>query len=238
MKKIIFLLSLISTTLLADAQMGLHIGAQINGGSAGILNQNVYGGYDGYTGSTELEYHFTPSFGGGLVGGYNFTDNIGAQIEFNYTSMGEFYEDKYQTMTRDVALKYLQIPVMAKFILGDGSAKFYTMTGPQFGLLSSANIIFNYADGTIDTTIDAKARFSKNDLQWVLKLGTDVNFTDAIYLNAGMGLGISLSDINDATDPNGPMNPGWHVPNSAGIYDPSRNAQLYFTVGLHYLLGQ
>lgn len=238
MRKTTFSIFLLIISLATFAQTGAHFGAQFNAGSAGILNQNIYGGVDGYTGTTEMEYAFTPSFGGGLEGGYNFTDNIGGQIEFNFAGMGQYYEDKYQTFTRKVKINYMQIPIMAKFILGTSAAKFYVMTGPQFGLLSSANIDFALADGSMDTSIIATDRFTKNDLQIVLKLGTDVSFTDALYMNAGMGLGISLSDINDATDPNGPMNPGWQVPNKEGIYDMSRNAGLCFSFGLHYLLGQ
>lgn len=151
MKKTLLTLSIILFVgAAAQAQQGIHFGFHGQMNSIWILNQNNYE----YS-EMDYEYKFGPS--GGLTLGYNWEDNFGIQVEFNYAQMGQDYSDimkdfgptedtskpdlQTKVLTyRYVDLNYLQVPVLFKYMEGDtkDAIKYQLLGGLQFGYLLSA----------------------------------------------------------------------------------------------------
>ena len=131
-------------------------------------------------------------------------------------------------------LNYLVFPIMFRYSGGDGNPKFYATLGWQYGLLTKARLMGNYA-GSADTSFIATNRFTKNDPGINFGLGADITLTDFLYLSAGIEFTYGYADLNDNTDLKGPMNPGWRVPHH-GIYKQSNNATGGLKLGIHYLL--
>ncbi|HRF76089.1 MAG TPA: porin family protein [Chitinophagales bacterium] len=151
MKKTLLTLSIILFVgAAAQAQQGIHFGFHGQMNSIWILNQNNYE----YS-EMDYEYKFGPT--GGLTLGYNWEDNFGIQVEFNYAQMGQDYSDimkdfgptedtskpdlQTKVLTyRYVDLNYLQVPVLFKYMEGDtkDAIKYQLLGGLQFGYLLSA----------------------------------------------------------------------------------------------------
>lgn len=149
-KALLTLVVVIATMTMMRAQTGLHLGVQGQFNSTWILNQNSYEGSQ-----MDYEYRFGPC--GGITLGYNWLDNYGIQLEFNYASMGQYYSDlirdygPYQdplhptqqtaVLTyRNIDLNYIQVPVLFKYMEGDkkDAIKYHMYGGLQFGYLLSA----------------------------------------------------------------------------------------------------
>ncbi len=152
MKKALFTI-ILGLTIMASlkAQTGLHIGLQGQFNSTWIINQNAY--YN----LSQMDYEYKWGPAGGINVGYNWLDNYGAQIEFNYSFMGQYYKDLIrdfgpyedpehplqQTAVetyRYIDLTYLHIPVLFKYMEGDkkDAIKYHMMGGLQFGILMGA----------------------------------------------------------------------------------------------------
>jgi len=138
-------------TGIMHAQVGLHLGFQGQFNSAWILNQNNYQ-------LSEMDYEYKLGPAGGVVLGYNWHQNFGAQIELNYAFMGQDYSDivrdfsqsynpdipnqLYPVLTyRYVDLRYIQVPMLFKYMEGDAkdAIKYHILGGLQFGYLVSAD---------------------------------------------------------------------------------------------------
>ena len=152
MKKI--LLALFTVALAApmlQAQEGIHFGFHGQMNSIWVINQNNYE-------YSQMDYEYKYGILGGANFGYNWDENFGLQVEFNYAQMGQDYSDiikdfgpvqdptkpdlKEKVLTyRYVDLTYLQVPVLFKYMEGDSkSAVKYQMAGGlQFGLLMNAD---------------------------------------------------------------------------------------------------
>ena len=104
----------------------------------------------------DYEYKLGPA--GGIVLGYNWHQNFGAQIELNYALMGQDYSDMvrdfsasynpdipnqlYPVLTyRYVDLNYIQVPMLFKYMEGDAkdAIKYHILGGIQLSYLLSAN---------------------------------------------------------------------------------------------------
>ena len=151
MKKTLLTLSIVLFVgAAAQAQQGIHFGFHGQMNSIWILNQNNYE----YS-EMDYEYKFGPN--GGLTLGYNWEDNFGIQVEFNYAQMGQDYSDimkdfgptedtskpdlQTKVLTyRYVDLNYLQVPILFKYMEGDtkDAIKYQLLGGLQLGYLLSA----------------------------------------------------------------------------------------------------
>ena len=148
MKKTLLTLSIVLFVgAAAQAQQGIHFGFHGQMNSIWILNQNNYE----YS-EMDYEYKFGPN--GGLTLGYNWEDNFGIQVEFNYAQMGQDYSDimkdfgptedtskpdlQTKVLTyRYVDLNYLQVPILFKYMEGDtkDAIKYQLLGGLQLGYL-------------------------------------------------------------------------------------------------------
>jgi hypothetical protein len=84
-------------------------------------------------------------------------------------------------------LNYINIPVMAQYMIGDG---FRLQTGPQFGFLVSAEQKIGNIEVDIDDT------FNSFDLSWAF--GASYIFSSGIGIDARYNLG--LNNISDDSD--------------------------------------
>ncbi|MBK7443904.1 MAG: PorT family protein [Bacteroidetes bacterium] len=153
-KSLLTLMFIVLVGAAAQAQQGIHFGFHGQMNSIWILNQNNY-----EFSEMDYEYKFGPTLG--LTLGYNWEDNFGIQVEFNYAQMGQDYSDimkdfgptedpnkpdlQTKVLTyRYVDLNYLQVPVLFKYMEGDNkdAIKYQLLGGLQFGYLISAEQLY------------------------------------------------------------------------------------------------
>jgi len=217
-----------------SAQKGFNIGIAANYNATFIINQNIYGG------TPELDYKQTTSFAYDLGLGYNFTNWIGVKAEVGMTPMGQKYynHDDIPSLTRDVQLSYITVPLMAHFSLGGEVFRFYANIGPQFAFLTKATQSY-LQDGkplpkiynpeikdSIDVSkTDIKDRYKSMDIMARFDFGLDIIIIKHIGINFGLSGAYGLTDIN-ASD--------WKLKNHDGEYKPSHNVYGGLTLGLRY----
>lgn len=235
----IIVTSLFLFTLSVSAQKGheVIIGAGASVSSVWIVNQNFYG-------EPELNYAPKMGYGGSFNMGYHATENIGLQIEFQYSVQGQKYDDKqvidevkYDTK-RDITLAYFNVPLLFKYAFGTASTKFRIMAGPQVGYLLEATQTYKRDGQTLGTTavnLDGKTfktdakniqdRFSEYDIGMVLDLGADIHLSDKFFFSPGFRMNYGLKDINAEA---------YRMPDKDGEYAASHNFLFGFFFGLHY----
>jgi len=236
MRKILFItLLFISAGIMnVSAQKGFNIGIGANYNGTFIINQNIYGG------SPELDYKRTTSFAYNLQLGYNFFNWLGIKAEVGMTPMGQSYynHDDIPSITRDVKLSYVTVPVMAHFSFGGKVFRFYANAGPQFAFLTKATQeylkngqplpkFYNpVTKDSIDVAkTDIKDRYQSMDIMARIDIGLDIIIINHIGINVGLSGAYGLTDIN-ASD--------WRLKNSSGEYKPSHNAYGGINFGLRY----
>jgi hypothetical protein len=159
--------------------------------------------------------------------GQRFTDAIGP--------------NKDTTLTRNIKLNYLQIPLMFKYRTTGEVARFYVMAGPQFDFLLSAKQTYYKNDASLtDEVYNPKLnkpvkigestitdRYTSYDIFARLDLGVDITLVKNLFLNAGICFCYGLTDIN---------NTNYRDPYGSGNYNPSHNIALGFNIGINYCL--
>lgn len=144
------LAAFLMTATLVQAQEGVHFGFQGEMNSIWIINQNNYE-------YSQMDYEYKYGILGGAHVGFNWDDNFGVQVEFNYAQMGQDYSDiikdfgpvqdpekpdlREKVLTyRYVDLTYLQVPVLFKYMEGDSKSavKYQMVGGLQFSYLLDA----------------------------------------------------------------------------------------------------
>ena len=237
MKKIItfaILCAVIGST--AFCQKGVHFGFTSAFNVTLIVNQNnneTFIDHPSHRGK-ELAYIKSKIFGyhtGGVVG-YNFTENLGAQVELIYSKTGTTYEDDFGGsdalhVFRDINLSYFQIPILFKYTSTRGDvARFAGKIGPVIGFLLSSSETLELNGNTI-TDLDSD-KFQSFDAGINLGVGTDIFVMDELYINVGLDFYYGISDIN--TDI-------WRYPSKNDVeYEGSHNFRAGLNVGVHYLL--
>ena len=236
MKKLLLISSLLMLTGMfhASAQKGFNIGLGANYNATFIINQNIYGG------SPELDYERTTSFAYNLGIGYNFFNWLGIKAEVGMTPMGQQYynHDDIPSITRNVKLSYITVPVMAHFSFGGKVFRFYANAGPQFAFLTKASQeylkngqplpkFYNpQTKDSIDVSqTDIKNRYQSMDIMARIDFGLDIIIINHIGINLGLSGAYGLTDIN-ASD--------WRMNNNKGEYKPSHNCYAGFNFGLRY----
>jgi opacity protein-like surface antigen len=158
--------------------------AQVNfGAKAGVNFSDITGEeVDSFNGRTSLHI--------GVIAEIMVSDMFAVQPELIYSSQGSDYEDSEDgfDFSGTVKLDYLNIPVMAKYYIGEGG--FSVEAGPQIGFLLSAKDEFEGEEEDIDEFVK----------------GTDfgVNFGLGYKLENGLHFGarynLGLSDNLDVDD--------------------------------------
>lgn len=149
-KATLLVMAIIAMAGMAQAQQGLHFGFHGQMNSIWIINQNNYE-------YSQMDYEYKYGKLGGISLGYNWEDNFGWQVEFNYSQMGQDYSDiikdfgpisdstkpdlRTKVLTyRYVDLTYLQVPILFKYMEGDSkdAIKYQMLGGLQVGYLMGA----------------------------------------------------------------------------------------------------
>lgn len=224
-----------SSQLLSQNQF--YFGLAGTGLGSAITNQNNYGL------NFELSYKVTigGSFNAGI--GYDFNDHFGLKTEIGFAKLGQRYQDTYNDTlyTRNLKLNYLQIPLLLKYRMAGGVAKFYVMAGLQFDLLLSASQRYLKDDAPFNEPVPGNwikpvligeqsvtDRFNPLDLMARIDVGADIALTKDLFLNAGFTMAYGMTDINDGN---------WHIPEGrTGEYHASHNFYAGITVGISYIL--
>jgi opacity protein-like surface antigen len=242
MKKLLTLICLVLflSAGTAVAQKQLYFGLQGTGLSTWVTNAQNYGRPD-------MDYVATFGGGGNVTIGYDFSKNIGLQLQFGYEKLGQKFKDTqvkndttYQ-YTRNIKLNYLQLPLLFKYRTNGEAARFYVMVGPQFNFLLSANQTYYKNDVKIEDQYqnpitsewvklgeeDITTYYTSYDIFARLDFGADITVAKNLFITTGISLAYGLTDIN-ATD--------WRNKNSSGDYNPSHNIAIGFNVGINYCL--
>lgn len=220
-KLIIVLFAVLPFSLIA--QKGAYFGVTGGVNNTWVINQQDFNN------PFILSYDYLPTIGSsfGVLGGYQVSDNFGVQLEIRYTSLGQDYEreDGNLISKRELSLNYLQFPVLVRFNGGNHGdrARFYTLLGPTFGVLSRANDKINQP--LYNDNINRRDDINGVDINGTIEFGADVSLVSGLYLNFGLRFNISITDIIDEN---------YHNQNN---YKASRNAYGGLNVGLSYKLG-
>ncbi len=212
MKKYVLLITtailLISFNSMAQKGKELIFGAGTAITSTWIMNQNFYG---------EPEVDYAPKMGYAVSFniGYNFTENISAIAELQYSLQGQKYEGKQNIngqkceVKRDINLRYFNIPLFFKYAFGTEDVKFRVLAGPQIGILLEATQDYTRdgqkqggpvydLDGEefIPYTSNITDRVTHIDISMAVDVGADIHVSDKFYVSAGIRGNYGFKDIN------------------------------------------
>lgn len=222
------------------SQSRLYFGLVGTGYNTWITNQQNYGRPD-------MDYMATFGGGGNLAIGFDFSKNIGLQVQVGYAKLGQNFEDTQVVndttymYTRNIKLNYLQVPLLFKYRTNGEVVKFYVMAGPQFNFLLSANQTYYKNDIKIEDQYqnpinsqweklgeeDITNHYTSFDIFGRADFGVDIKIIDNLFINTGISMAYGFTDIN-AED--------WRIDNSSGEYNPSHNIEIGFNVGINYAL--
>lgn len=127
--------------------------------------------------------------------GYNFTPNIGVQVEGIYTSISQKYKEV--NVEREINLKYINIPLLLSLNTGKQKmVNFNIVAGPQIGLSVGSSV---FSSGGDSTNVNAVLQVKKGDLGLAYGAGLDFGLNEAKTIRLGIGFrGVyGLLDISD-----------------------------------------
>ncbi|MEL1245315.1 porin family protein [Flavobacterium sp. DGU11] len=162
MKKIIFLLTALAGSFAMQAQ-GIDFGIK-----AGANFANFTGG--------DINTKSITSFHAGAVVELNIVPVFSVQAEALFSSQGATYKDTALNITKDINLKYVSVPVLAKFYV---LPKLSVMAGPQFSFL-------------VD---DADEAFKSKKFDLAASGGVELKIIAGLFAQARYNIG--LTKVND-----------------------------------------
>jgi hypothetical protein len=216
------------------AQSRLYFGANGSMLNTWTTNQMNYGYPD-------MDYQFTVNMGINANAGYDFNKSVGVLLQLGYAKLGQKYTDQINdtNYSRRVGMNYFQIPLMFRYRTSGEIARFYVMAGPQFNILLSAEQTYYKNDATPFDSVwneklnkpvligetDITDRFTTFDIMARVDMGVEITLIENLFLTAGLSMAYGLMDVNDEA---------WRYNNSDGVYNPSHNAYIGFSVGVNY----
>ena len=153
--------------------------AQVNFGAKAGVNFSYITGDDVDSFSGRTAFHV------GFVAEIMISEQFAFQPELLYSAQGSDYDD--EDFSGSVQADYLNIPLMAKFYVGEG---FSVEAGPQVALLLSAKD--DYGDGEEDIKDFLKSTDFGVNLGLGYKMESGLNF--------GARYNLGLSNVNDSDD--------------------------------------
>ncbi|AWH83664.1 PorT family protein [Flavobacterium album] len=168
MKKIIFLLTALAGSFAMQAQ-GIDFGIK-----AGANFANFTGG--------DINTKSITNFHAGAVVELNLVPVFSVQAEALFSSQGATYKDTALDIAKDINLKYVSVPVMAKFYV---LPKLSVMAGPQFSFL-------------VD---DADEAFDSKKFDLAASGGVELKVIAGLFAQARYNIGLTkVSDSEYAGD--------------------------------------
>lgn len=192
MKKVFMTAAIALTTLTtvtnANAQEGFNFGIRAIPQTTWMLNAD-----DNDDANYKRETTYGAAFGVGA--GYNFTKNMGVNLDVLYSIQGQKSTDAGVESTQ--RLNYFKIPLMFTYNTGiDSSRKiaFVGKLGPQLGIRSSSKFLNSNGDAVLDDAND----FYKN-ITFGAVAGAGARFAIAknITLDAGVRFDYDFTDAED-----------------------------------------
>lgn len=184
-------MGLLFLLFIANGQRGLEFGAYVQPQTHWILNAQDMDAGDA------MKFKLPYSMGIGINVGYNFTDILGLRTGLAYCIQGQDYVNRLSDPDTSFAidLKYLKIPLYLKLNTGVSSkVSFMVMGGPQIGLLTSAEYIWDDED-----PIDISENYNSMELGVSGAAGLRINMDDGSNLNFLIRTEYSLNNIEIET---------------------------------------
>lgn len=211
MKKLFLLVAIAAITTGVYAQKGAFAGLNFAYNSTWLMNPQVFDDGAGQD--------IVPSFGHyyGLVLGYNFIDNVGVEVDVNFSKVVQKYTgrlniwltDNYNTYNSRIQMNTIDIPLMIRF----GEKSYFEMGG-VFQIVNAVSYTqdFNDPHGIITSywykdlvlyhtfvpegTIEVQEKFRKNGFGVALGFGSDIDlWEDRLALNFGVRFQYILTDM-------------------------------------------
>ncbi|MFT5833343.1 MAG: hypothetical protein ACI97N_000970 [Cognaticolwellia sp.] len=244
MKHVLFILLSFLLVNITKAQVtsisSINVGGSAFVGISLIAEQNNHG-------ASELSFTPTPSYSGGVLVNVNWYQNLGIQIEGNYTFQGQKY---YGTQSgieteKNLTLNYIQIPVLFKYTFTEYSISkaapdLFFMVGPQFAFLQNAKLAYlrggteigftEYHESVFNPLLERLPEYTTDidlfnnfDLSLTAALGAQFEISDYLMITAESRLNWGVSDINART---------WRFPDLRNHYTASRNYVWGLKIGI------
>jgi hypothetical protein len=179
MKKLILFVAL-AIFVIANSNAQINFGAKAGVNFATITGDDVES-FDGRT-----------AFHVGVVAEIVISETFSFQPELLYSAQGADYSDDEFEGT--FKLDYLNIPLMAKFYVGEG---FSLEAGPQVGFLMSAKDEYDFTGTAFKSEEEDIKEFVK-DIDFGINVGVGYKLEGGLNFGARYNLG--LSDANDSGD--------------------------------------
>lgn len=177
-----FMLSSISI----NAQKGFNLSINVAPQNSWMINADDYD-------DSEFEYKalVLPAFGIGA--GYNFTDNLGAGIEFNYSMQGQ--KSIFQNIETTIRLDYLKIPILFHYNTSPANKLMLSANvGPQFNILTDARLLDEDGEELSD---DISETYMDMTFGALVSIGLEYKLTDKINFFSLLKYDLDLTNAED-----------------------------------------
>lgn len=212
MKKFILGLSLVATTMVANAQ-SFRVGVAGGYNSTWLFNKNNSDAGD------ELDYK--SSFGGqiGIEALYNFKENVGVSLGIISNSINQKYTHRNPDFEDQSKLKYISIPILFRYTGEKGP---YFEIGPEFSFGGK----FKYENEGEEVSLpgDDGDYINTSNTAIVLGFGVDIKASEKITIPVGLRFAWGLSDVTKPLD------------NGQDGYEPTNTAVGGLHIGVSYTI--
>jgi hypothetical protein len=186
-----FCLFFLFSSFFVNGQQGIEFGAYVQPQTHWILNAQDMDAGDA------MKYKLPYSMGIGINVGYNINDFLGLRTGLAYSIQGQDYVNRLSEPDTSFAidLKYLKVPLYLKLSTGVASKlSFMLMGGPQIGLLTSAEYIWDD-----EKPVDISENYNNIELGVSGAAGLQVNMDDGSTINFLIRAEYSLNNIEIET---------------------------------------
>jgi hypothetical protein len=203
MKKVIFVLAIISLSVVKLNAQGLFLGVQ--GGLNNVWISNVNATWSAIDTANPASHKISSvnnTFRGGIGFqiGYEFNKHIGIVTELNGQFQGYKYQDSTLSkglLTCEYTSKYIQIPLLLKFMTGRDGSGFFAMMGPNYSILQSASLSeVDVKKANTETDLFAKNVIRKQEIGLTTILGIQFKTANHLLLSFGFRGNFGLSSFN------------------------------------------
>jgi hypothetical protein len=189
---VVLLLSIVFVTgSQAQLRIGVRAGANIAGQTRDI-DTTTLSSKVGFIGGLDLQYWFSTSLGLDLQLLY---DQKG--VSEGEVSVPNPITHQQATVSRDMSLNYLEIPLLIRFNLSDGQYRPYVFAGPSFGLFLSGKQTTTSTGENVASNLNAETDIPSANMgsDLALDFGAGIAYKmvygPAFTLDAGYAMGMS-----------------------------------------------
>lgn len=192
-----------ATSASAQLRVGVRAGANI-AGQARDVDTTTLSSKVGFIGGLDLQYWFST--------------NLGVNLQLLYAQKGASEGEvsvpnpvthTQATVTREMSLNYLEVPLLLRYNLSDGKYRPYVFAGPSFGLFMSGKQTTTSTGENVASNLNNEADIPSDNMGMDLSLafGAGVaykmTYGPAFTLDAGYAMGMSKitkAGVDDAAN--------------------------------------